>query len=180
MTITSRKSFSILNSLIRTSTAATSTKIQHKNDEKLQKLIHGHKMSPGKLSKSSKQLPFSGGASSGISGSSATVIDSPRKKKIASKLSNEKKSSLWAKGSVSVPISLTKEMNPKVVIKKIETLGVDNKDMTTSSSYFDDSVEKKNSFLYKKIQAEKTESEEESDDNTKDQCTSIAISGNST
>lgn len=85
--------------------------------------------------------------------------DAGRKKKVVQKLIPDKKP-ISRGGPISVPISLTKEMNPKVVIKKWDS----EKTANPTSSYFQDS--KKDTFLYKKIQAEDTGSDAETDEHS--------------
>lgn len=87
------------------------------------------------------------------------VSDVGRKKKVVQKLIPDKKPTSRG-GPISIPISLTKEMNPKVVIKKCDAERAAN----PTSSYFEES--KKDTFLYKRIQAEDTDSDADTDEHS--------------
>ncbi len=89
------------------------------------------------------------------------AIDSTRKKRVVQKLMPDvgNKKPVYRGGPISVPIAITKDLDPKVVIKKWDPSKLAT---TASSSYFEDS--KKDTFLYKKIQAEDTSSDANSDE----------------
>lgn len=101
----------------------------------------------------------SGKATSSKTTKAFIASDVGRKKKVVQKLIPDKKPTSRG-GPISVSISLTKEMNPKVVIKKCDA----DKTANPTSSYFEES--KKDTFLYKKIQAEDTGSDADTDEHS--------------